>query len=373
MDYTQMKVGDIRDKLVEGGMTIQEAADIKGKANLVEALESMDAAISASPAPEVPLMGDMSIEEGQQVLNNHNVDPDADVDFGSDSDLDALLSGIGESDIGEISAIFGDQYEEKPKATPPPALETEPVVRDVVRTETTITSTEHVDIMSLFDDSELADGKYPKAVGLRRVAEDVLGKIVRSGPTQVIMSQDHNGLPMATIVYELVFVDGTVVSDIADCWVGNTPDTFAVHPSATASTRAEGRALRKALKLNVVTAEEMDNDKDATEMLKPALSTDSVRNVMDELEKDTITATQAAVITSKCSTFGIEVEKFINKMFYTGKSDKKAYDSIDEVPYSIAQAMIGELNNYQGTEQNELSKGIPPEIKIVNTDAQKKN
>ena len=85
---------------------------------------------------------------------------------------------------------------------------------------------------------------------------------------------------------------------------------------------------------------------------------------MDDMEKDTITPTQTAAITAKCTTFGIDVEKFINKRFYTGQDEKKAFDSIDDVPYATAQAMLKELNSYQGTEQNELSKSIPEEIKV---------
>ncbi len=54
-----------------------------------------------------------------------------------------------------------------------------------------------------------------------------------------------------------MFEDGSLFSDVADCWEGNTDDAFCVFNTATAATRAEGRALRKALRLRTVAAEEM--------------------------------------------------------------------------------------------------------------------
>lgn len=381
MDYTQLKVGDIRAKLVEGGMSAEEAANIKGKANLVTALETYSVPSIVSSDGFQDEFG-ISIEEGQKALNEMG----SEADLGSDDDMDDMLSGLGGDDFDELSILLGEAPEplvetptnkvsdgkQEKRVELSPDLEQfiaegghqEDKYEKAVMPEITIISHDHDDIMNMFDDNELADGKYPRAVGLRRVAEQVLGKIVDSKPTQVIISQDHNGLPMSTIVYQIIFQDGTVVADVADCWVGNTDDTFAVHPSATASTRAEGRALRKALNLNVLTAEEMNNPKNATEMLKTSLTTEATRNLMDDLDKETITPTQAAAITAKCTAFKIDAEKFINKKFYMGNADEKAYDSIDDVPYGIAQAMLKELNSYQGTEQNELSKEIPEEIKL---------
>ena len=51
--------------------------------------------------------------------------------------------------------------------------------------------------------------------------------------------------------------DGSTFCDVADSWEGNTDDMFCVYSTATAATRAEGRALRKALRLRVVAAEEV--------------------------------------------------------------------------------------------------------------------
>ena len=111
-------------------------------------------------------------------------------------------------------------------------------------------------VLSLFDEKELYDGR-PLCAGLRRVAELLLGRMVISRPTQVFPPTEGDSIGRATVIWEVVFEDGSVFSDVADCWEGNTDDTFCVFNTATAATRAEGRALRKALRLKTVAAEEM--------------------------------------------------------------------------------------------------------------------
>ena len=112
-------------------------------------------------------------------------------------------------------------------------------------------------VLGLFESSEMYDGR-PLCHGLRRVAELLMGRIVSSRPTQVFAPNNSGEeIGRATVVWELVFEDGSLFSDVADCWEGNTDDAFCVFNTATAATRAEGRALRKALRLRTVAAEEM--------------------------------------------------------------------------------------------------------------------
>ena len=131
-------------------------------------------------------------------------------------------------------------------------------VKDVVQSAITPTSPEWNDyVLGMFESNEMYDGR-PLCHGLRRVAELLIGTIVSSRPTQVF-APNNNGeeIGRATVVWELVFDNGSVFSDVADCWEGNTDDAFCVFNTATAATRAEGRALRKALRLRTVAAEEM--------------------------------------------------------------------------------------------------------------------
>ena len=62
-------------------------------------------------------------------------------------------------------------------------------------------------------------------------------------------------------------------AEVSDCWHGNTDDLFCAHPAATASTRAEGRALRKALKIRCLAAEELAK-KDIVSIVRQAVNTD---------------------------------------------------------------------------------------------------
>ena len=111
----------------------------------------------------------------------------------------------------------------------------------------------HDYVMSKFHDSEMYNGN-PLTVGLRRVAEQLLGDILVSRPTTIIASDDPNGPGRATVAFEVV-IDWMnsgqlrTYGDVADCWHGNSDDLFCAHPAATASTKAEGRCLRKALKV----------------------------------------------------------------------------------------------------------------------------
>lgn len=137
----------------------------------------------------------------------------------------------------------------------PSASNTDTSVKDILIEETDvppITSIEWNDyVMSKFDEAELFDG-MPLAAGLRRVAELLLGTIVYSGPTQVFPPKDDGSHGRATVVWKIEFANGVCFSDVADCWEGNTDDAFCAFAVATAATRAEARALRKALRLKAV-------------------------------------------------------------------------------------------------------------------------
>lgn len=109
-------------------------------------------------------------------------------------------------------------------------------------------------VMSLFDASELERG-MPKVAGLRRVTEKLMG------PYNVdvdVINHPKDSDYKATVKVRVSFVGTQYYNEAAaDVSSMNTDRTFSVHAVATAETRAEGRALRKALKLsNVLCAEE---------------------------------------------------------------------------------------------------------------------
>lgn len=207
-------------------------------------------------------------------------------------------------------------------------------------------------VMSKFEDRELIDGN-PICAGLRRVAEEVLGTIVSSRPTQVFPATDPNGPGRATVVFEIVidWMDSgnyRTFADVADVWHGNTDDLFCAHPVATASTRAEGRALRKALKVKCLAAEELTRKKDVESIVRQMVQkpTDG-----EWKEEDSISTPQINFVDAKCKQLDVDVMSFIN-------AGTDSYDSIKNVSKKKASKMLGALNEYQTK-----SKGIPESLK----------
>ena len=195
--------------------------------------------------------------------------------------------------------------------------------------------------MAHFHSNELIDGN-PICAGLRRVAELLLGDIVESGPEQVFPATDGLAPDRATVVFKVVFNwmnsgEYRIFREVADVWHGNTDDLFCAHPVATASTRAEGRALRKALKLRCLAAEELAK-KDIVGIVK-----ESVRKAptSGEYEADQkISTQQVQFIDTKCNQLNIDVLSFINM----GSGN---YHSIADVTKDSAKKMIKVLNDYQ--------------------------
>lgn len=194
-------------------------------------------------------------------------------------------------------------------------------------------------VMTLFHPSEMIDGK-PLTAGLRRVAELLLGEIISSKPIQVNSRPDKDSrIEHVTVVYEVQFLvrvpnaNGTcreyvkTYADCADVWEGNTDDLYAVHGSATASTRAEGRALRKALKIKTIAAEESCK-KDVSKFLGSTVQADG----SERIDKNQVT-----FIGIKCKKLDIDVVKFYN-------SGKKFYNSIHEIKKDVAAEMVKHLN-----------------------------
>jgi hypothetical protein len=199
-------------------------------------------------------------------------------------------------------------------------------------------------VMAHFHRNELIDGN-PICAGLRRVAEFLLGDIVESGPEQVFPAMDGSAPDRATVVFKVVFNwmnsgEQRVYKEVADVWHGNTDDLFCAHPVATASTRAEGRALRKALKLRCLAAEELAK-KDIVSIVKEAVKKSPTSG---EYEVDqNISTQQVQFIDTKCKQLDIDIMSFINM----GSGD---YANIGQVTRDSAKKMIKFLNGYQNGE-----------------------
>ena len=125
--------------------------------------------------------------------------------------------------------------------------------------------TEHV--LNLLAEDEKIKGN-PTTDGLRRIFEIALNCTLIESTSSVVQSPCPQNEKRATVVHSLTYFlnDNTTpeeikyrsVSGAADVYWGNCDKVYRNHPVAVAETRAEGRALRRALKLRkVISAEEM--------------------------------------------------------------------------------------------------------------------
>lgn len=197
----------------------------------------------------------------------------------------------------------------------------------------------HEYVMKHFQPDELIEGN-PTTEGLRRVAQLILGDIIESCSKCVLAPTLENNYG-ATVEHTVVFnwtlqdnIGGDIrrFTEIADVHQCNTEPEFLKHSSATASTRAEGRALRKALKLKYCIAAE-----EATTV-----------TMSDEILA--IKSTQVNIINMLCSRYNIDVVKFIN-------IGSQKYKRIEDVTYTTASKMISKLNEYARDSSN-----IPEQI-----------
>lgn len=199
--------------------------------------------------------------------------------------------------------------------------------------------------MTLFHENELIDG-HPLVAGLRRVAELVLGTIVFSGPTQVfpVQREDHHG--RATVIFTVQFANGIKYAEVADSWEGNTDDMFCAFAVAIASTRAEARALRKALKIKGVAAEELTK-KDTAKIVRE-ISNTKASSEGEYNEQNRMSDAQYNFIDVKCKQLNINGQKLFKNF---------NVDSGRKVSKKVASDLIDALNDYQ-RDKNSIPKEL---------------
>jgi hypothetical protein len=202
--------------------------------------------------------------------------------------------------------------------------------------------TDHV--LSLLNDDEKISGN-PTTDGLRRIFELVLDCTLLEASTEVVQSPSLENERRATVIHTLTYhlnnsqsqgLHTRIVSGAADVYWGNCDKIYRNHPVAVAETRAEGRALRRALKLRkVVAAEELAKDiEDHTYDNEVTKISDSQVNFIDVLAK----------------RLNINVEKFLSSMGYT--------NNIKSIDHGDAITLIQKLSSYQQDTTN-----LPDDLK----------
>lgn len=126
-----------------------------------------------------------------------------------------------------------------------------------------------VDWQSQLNDDEVGrdgDTEFVFLKGLRRLAKikGIKWEDHCISPTVVLHRPDNGAeYPFVQVKYVVEFEDGTRFSDVADAHTYNVQGVFSAYPTAMAATRAEARALRKALGINLVAKEELGADKES--------------------------------------------------------------------------------------------------------------
>jgi hypothetical protein len=126
-------------------------------------------------------------------------------------------------------------------------------------------------VLGLLSDDEKIAGN-PTTDGLRRIFEIALNCRLISSNSSVVQAPSPDNEKRATVIHSLTYhlnSDQSQPNDLnivsvdgsADVYWGNCDKVYRNHPVAVAETRAEGRALRRALRLRkVVAAEEIAKD-----------------------------------------------------------------------------------------------------------------
>lgn len=215
-------------------------------------------------------------------------------------------------------------------------------------------------VLSLLSEDELSNGN-PTTDGLRRVASIALDKTV-IGTAKIVQGPTKDNGMVAAVEYTVKTIGrgslhqiGTMTpywsqpstdesfTDCADASPSNCNPPFSLHPTAMACTRAEGRALRKLLKLRkVATAEELDTPRD----------------VKDEEGNPTyINFSQFSALNTLFKKNNLNGAKYISK--YTEKYHSAKYE-ITRVPYPVAVELIKHVQKWShGKNPDDLP--VPPE------------
>ena len=201
-------------------------------------------------------------------------------------------------------------------------------------------------VLQQLSDDEKIQGN-PTTDGLRRVFEKVMNCHVIQSDSTVVQSPEPSNEKRATVVHTLTWYDLNVdtpemckmktVSGAADVYWGNCDKVYRNHPVAVAETRAEGRALRRAMRLRkVVAAEEI------------------AENVEDDISGDTVTKitnNQINFIDVLAKRLDINIPEMLKVLSIDGSN-------IKNILHHDALSVIRELSSYQ-----QKTDEIPDNIK----------
>lgn len=192
-------------------------------------------------------------------------------------------------------------------------------------------------VLDCLTEDEIKYG-YPTVDGLRRITELIYGDILVSHTD--ILEIPTTKYEKCTACHHIELrrhFDGEIISakSCVDVRYHQTTAPYNEYLVATACTRAEGKTLRRILKLATVTAEEVQGTEFENE---------------ENLIQLKINEGQILGIRKVCERLNINVNKLIKRY---GES----FDKIENVPHTIAIQILNDCSLYQNN-----SRPIPKEI-----------
>lgn len=171
--------------------------------------------------------------------------------------------------------------------------------------------------------------------GLQRLSR--LAGIKESYPEALFHVVDSSGRGMVQCVYITKWNDGSVFGGTADVNRSNVNEDFAKFPTTIAESRAEGRAIRKALGITLLTAEELDSADGFTGATKA--------------ENGKADSAQVAAIEKLIEDLGIEIVDVITQV----ADGEEIVDLADLTPAQAVEAMRY-LNSQRGKSKRAARK-----------------
>jgi len=201
-------------------------------------------------------------------------------------------------------------------------------------------------VLEQLEEGELFEGKYPTVNGLRRITPSLLkGKfitqesIVHQVPCE---SNAYSATVMHRITVEIEHLskESTILiaEGCADASSRNLNGAYENYPTAMAETRAEGRALRRLLNVNLVVKEEID-DGDLN------LNTYNSPNKINDI--------QIQSLNKQCNQLNIDLEKFL------ALAKGIAIDNLPKISREVTLELLEILSGYIAD-----NNSIPKEISI---------
>lgn len=177
-------------------------------------------------------------------------------------------------------------------------------------------------VLEHLEEHELVSGA-PTTDGLRRICDLYYGTIISSDCECVSYGEDHAAVKHTVSI--LRHFDNVTIeaSAMVDALKSKTPEPFKSHILATADTRAEGKALRRLLRIRVITNEELQ-----------------VENELEESEDGQINDHQIIAIEAMAARLKISLTNLL-------KDKHPEVQLIKELTHGQGSSLISLLTTYQ--------------------------